>query len=596
MTKVFSVFPVLLVAVVVTTAVTTSYYSYYSYYDALARSSSFSSSSFSLLFPSPSRSLSLHDLAVRDFLGLGTRASRSVLDFIALFWLHVKPGGIYHPKEFIDTYHGHYYIEAVLVIIIARYMLQSSKRAGGGKEEAPLTEGEVDELCREWVPEGLVGEVTAFQGRWLGWGLEVVGRGAGGRVDVTYSCTMPDGGNGNTNGMSTKGRKKKTKSQCVDMTTTDFLEVSQDVSAKTAGQKTLDVIGVGSCGPRGFYGTVDVHLALEESLARFLRTEEAILYSYDAATVPSIIPAFANAKDIVVIDDGCAYAVRLGCQLSRATVVTFRHNDMEDLESVLRKVTEDERRKRKPLNRRFVVVEGVYHHTGDVADLKRIVEIKNRFKFRLLVDESLSIGTLGATGRGACEHCGVAPEDVEIVAGSLGHAVGSIGGFCAGAREMVDHQRLSGLGYCFSASLPPFLASTSCAVINEWMDDTVSLRALQKRLRGNGKAFREAFLARDTSGRYEVVGDEVSPLLHVRFAEDLDLRDAVAVDCQELKLQMAVEQALDQFGVLFTVAKYSKLDAAYRPKPSIKVALRSSMPEVDVRAAAEALIESLDAF
>ena len=511
----------------------------------------------------------------------------AVSRLFSVFWMHVKPGGIYHPKEFIDTYHGHYYIEAILVVIIARYMLQSSS---SGKAEAPLTEDEVDALCGEWEPSGLVpeGGLGGFQRRWLAWGVCVCERKPRGRVDVCVGVDVDEERKSKTD------RKGRVVRDALDMVTTDFLSVYQEAGPKAAGQKTLDVIGVGSCGPRGFYGTVDVHLELEDTLARFLRTEEAILYSYDAATVPSIIPAFANAKDIVVIDDGCAYAVRLGCLLSRAKVVSFRHNDMEDLERVLRGITEGERRKRKPLNRRFVVVEGVYHHTGDVAELKRIVEIKNRYKFRLLVDESLSIGTLGATGRGACEHCGVAPEDVEIVAGSLGHAVGSIGGFCAGAREMVDHQRLSGLGYCFSASLPPFLASTSCAVIKEWMDDTVRLRGLQKRLRGNGKAFRDAFRAGDSAGRYEVVGDETSPLLHVRFVGEIGVGDPDAIDRQELTLQMAVERALDKRGVLFTVAKYSKLDAAYRPKPSIKVALKSSQSEEDARVAGAALVESLN--
>ncbi len=491
---------------------------------------------------------------------------------VGVAWLHLKPGGIYHPREFLETYHGHYYVEVVLLVIIGRYMLQGSRRVGGGKESGPVTAEEVEALCAEWEPEGLCGEVDRFQRRWMEWGLVVLGRAGDGRLDVRA-------GDGVVRGV-------------LDLVTTDWFEVSSSEQARSAGQKTLDVIGVGSCGPRGFYGTVDVHLELEDILAKFLRTEEAILYSYDSATVPSIIPAFANAKDTLVIDDGCAYAVRLGCQLSRATVFTFRHNNMEDLERVLKKVVEDDRRKRKPLNRRFVIVEGLYHHTGDIADLKSIVEIKNRYKFRLLVDESLSIGTLGATGRGACEHCGVAPEDVEILAGSLGHGVGSIGGFCAGAREMVDHQRLSGLGYCFSASLPPYLASTSCAVIREWMDDSVRLRGLQKKLWANGAAFREAFgKAMGPSGRYEVLGDAASPLLHVRFRTAAADDDEVTE--QNLKMQVAVERALEKDKVLFTVAKYSKLDASYRPRPSIKVALKSSLSEADARLAAKSLAQSL---
>lgn len=157
---------------------------------------------------------------------------------------------------------------------------------------------------------------------------------------------------------------------------------------------------------------------------------------------------------------------------------------------------------------------------------------------------------------------------------------------------MVDHQRLSGLGYCFSASLPPYLASTSCAVIREWMDDSVRLRGLQKKLWANGAAFREAFgKAMGPSGRYEVLGDAASPLLHVRFRTAAADDDEVTE--QNLKMQVAVERALEKDKVLFTVAKYSKLDASYRPRPSIKVALKSSLSEADARLAAKSLAQSL---
>lgn len=111
------------------------------------------------------------------------------------------------------------------------------------------------------------------------------------------------------------------------------------------------------------------------------------------------------------------------------------------------------------MNRRFIIVEGIYANTGDLAPLAAIKQLKEQYKYRLLVDESMSLGVLGATGRGATEHYGLSPEDSEIIGASLGNAVASIGGFCAGEREIVDHQRLSGLGYCFSASLPPYLAS-----------------------------------------------------------------------------------------------------------------------------------------
>lgn len=498
--------------------------------------------------------------------GLGALSQVDVKDAlmerVAYIWNLLKPGGAWHPKEFLEQYHGHLVLEAILIVIIMKSMLQGSSYSGNEPKEK-LTEKEIDELCEEWEPEPLVPDVTPFQKQWL-------------EHTPVVSSTA-----GHT--MIVDGREN-----VLDFCTTNFLDWAGEESIRAAGQATLHKYGVGSCGPRGFYGTLDVHLELEDRLAAFFKTEEAILYSYDAATVPSIIPAFANAKDIVVIDDACANAVRAGCTLSRARIVTFKHNDVEDLEKTLEKITKRERKMKKPLNRRFIAVEGIYHNTGEIAPLKEIVRIKNKYKFRLIVDESLSIGVIGATGRGAVEHCGVAPEDVDIIAGSLGHAVASIGGFCAGAREMVDHQRLSGLGYCFSASLPPYLASTSKAAI-DLMTNSAVLTARQERLSKNATLCRE--LLSKESKHIDIIspkGSEISPLIHVRLAP-LNM-DASTWDDTELLLQRIVESALQHDNVLFTVAKYSKLDASFRPPPSIKITVKSSHTEKEIKAAVACLI------
>lgn len=431
------------------------------------------------------------------------------------------------------------------------------------KNKEKLTEKEIDELCEEWEPEPLVPDITPFQRQWL---------------DHTPIVSSPAGRTMTVN----------RKAHVLDFCTTNFLDLAEEDEIRAAGQATLDKYGVGSCGPRGFYGTLDVHLELEEQLAAFFKTEEAILYSYDAATVPSIIPAFANAKDIVVIDDACSNAVRAGCTLSRARIVTFKHNDIKDLEKTLDEITKREKKLRKPLNRRFIAVEGIYHNTGEIAPLQEIVRIKNKYKFRLIVDESLSIGVLGASGRGAVEHCGVAPEDVDIIAGSLGHAVASIGGFCAGAREMVDHQRLSGLGYCFSASLPPYLASTSMAALKLMADKSI-LVTRQTQLCKNAILCRK--LLSKEKKYVDIIspeGSEESPLIHVRLTP-VNM-DPATWDQTELVLQQIVESALVHDNMLFTVTKYSKLDASFRPPPSIKVSVKSSHTEKEIKAAVACLI------
>lgn len=99
---------------------------------------------------------------------------------------------------------------------------------------------------------------------------------------------------------------------------------------------------MGSCGPRGFYGTVDVHLELEKEIAAFMEADAAIIYSFDMASGSSVIPAFANQRDILVCDEAVHYPLQNGCNLSRARIEMFKHNDMDDLERVLKKIKSEE--------------------------------------------------------------------------------------------------------------------------------------------------------------------------------------------------------------------------------------------------------------
>merc|ERR1711970_1493523 len=116
--------------------------------------------------------------------------------------------------------------------------------------------------------------------------------------------------------------------------------------------------------------------------------------------------------------------------------------------------------------RRFLIVEGVYMNHGDLCPLPDLVALKNEYKLRLFVEESYSFGTLGVTGRGVTEHFDVDVNEVDLISASLEYSLGSIGGFCCGPSYIIDHQRLSGLGYCFSASLPPMLASAAIEALS----------------------------------------------------------------------------------------------------------------------------------
>ena len=192
--------------------------------------------------------------------------------------------------------------------------------------------------------------------------------------------------------------------EVLNLSSFDFLGFSQDETVRIAARSALEKYGCGSCGPRGFYGTIDQHLKIEEAMALFMGTEEAISYSDGAATVSSTIPAFVKKGDLVLCDEACCEPIRMGLKLSRGTVQYFKHNDMEDLESLMQQVADDDIKSRKRnaegMQRRFVIVEGLYRNTGDLCPLPEIVALKERYCYRLVLDESLSFGTMGGTGRG----------------------------------------------------------------------------------------------------------------------------------------------------------------------------------------------------
>jgi len=259
---------------------------------------------------------------------------------------------------------------------------------------------------------------------------------------------------------------KRTTENKKDSATTTTASIASGVgsSVKDAARAALSHYGCGSCGPRGFYGTIDVHLDLEKDYSNFLQVDGAILYSDGASTCSSTVAAFAKRGDLIIADEGIYEPLIAGVKLSRAYVKWFKHNDMDDLRNVLENVRHTDKKLKRKSNkqRRFIIVEGLYRNTGKIVPLDQLVKLKHEYNCRLILDESHSFGTLGKTGKGAMELYNVRPMfDVEITTMALENAIGSIGGITVGSDEVVDHQRLSGSGYCFSASSPPFTASAA---------------------------------------------------------------------------------------------------------------------------------------
>lgn len=239
--------------------------------------------------------------------------------------------------------------------------------------------------------------------------------------------------------------------QCLNLGTDNYLGLADHPRLEDVSVAAVRKYGVGACGPRGFYGTMDIHLALEQAIAKFLNVQETVLYAFGFSTIASAIPAYAKNTDIIFVDEQCNFAIQQGMVASRARVVKFRHNDAEHCDQLVEATLKEAKKN----VRTFLIAEGIYAKTGKMCPLKELVNIKQKYKIRLFLDESNTFGLLGSKGKGLTEYLNVDINDLDMIMVSLERAMCGYGGFCAGSSYVIDHQRLAGVGYCFSASLPP---------------------------------------------------------------------------------------------------------------------------------------------
>ncbi|CAO3573947.1 unnamed protein product [Mortierella alpina] len=452
-------------------------------------------------------------------------------------------------------------LELGLAVYAVKYML--SKKYRIDHTHVQLTEKEIDELVTEWNPEPLVQPLSEIQRMELD------------KAQVVVGAQGP------------KPKVQSTGKNLLNLASSNFLGYITNEDIKQKAIDTLHNYGVGSCGPPGFYGTLDVHINLEKDIARFLGTESAIIYAQGFSTISSVIAAFSKRGDIIVADDGCNFAVQKGTQISRSNIKWFKHNDMADLERVLESIQKETKSsKKRPLTRRFIVTEGLFQNYGDMAPLDKIMELKNKYKYRVILDESNSFGLLGKTGRGLTEVYNVSPRDVDMIVGSMANSFSANGGFCAGNKEVVDHQRLSGQAFVFSASIPAMLAVCASEAIN--ILEHGQGPKLLKELHDNATAFRNVVLSSPQS--IEISSAPVSPILHLRFPKAaLDVAGVTTRDEEKYMLQEIVDEVAAKDGVLITRAKYVESQELFLPRPSIRISICATHSRKEVEKAAQAV-------
>lgn len=206
---------------------------------------------------------------------------------------------------------------------------------------------------------------------------------------------------------------------CLNLGTHNYLGLTESNEIEKNAIATIRKYGVGSCGPRGFYGTVDVHLELEERLANYTDTEEAVVYSYGFSTISSAIAAYCKRRDLIFVDEKVNFAIQKGLDASKANIIYFKHNDANDLHSLLMKQAKiDEQNPKKAAKiKRFLIIEGIYMNTGNICPLPELVALCRQYKLRIFIDESISFGTLGEHGKGITEHFGVPKQEIDMIMG-----------------------------------------------------------------------------------------------------------------------------------------------------------------------------------
>ncbi|KAH8299773.1 hypothetical protein KR044_005784 [Drosophila immigrans] len=368
---------------------------------------------------------------------------------------------------------------------------------------------------------------------------------------------------------------------CLNLASHNYLGFLEDDDILEEACKCLRKYGVGSCGPRGFYGTMDVHLDLEDRLAKFMGLEEAIVYSYGFSTVASAIPAYAKRGDLIFVDEDVNFSIQKGLDASRSTIVYFKHNDAKDLERLLQ---EQEKRdlknpKKAQKTRRFLVVEGIYMNTGELCPLPELVALRKQFKLRLFLDETVSFGTLGSNGRGITEHLNVDRDEIDLISAGMEGSMATIGGFCVGSHFIAEHQRLSGLGYIFSASLPPMLTQAAISALDRFEREPQIFEQLQAMSRLVHKHFQRF-------SKLQLRGDELSPVKHLYVAQAQDSFET------EAKLLAKVADECIAQGVAVVQAAYLQ-DREHKPvRPSLRIAVNRLLTTDEVLGAFK-IIESV---
>jgi len=230
----------------------------------------------------------------------------------------------------------------------------------------------------------------------------------------------------------------------------NYLGLTSHPRVKQAAIKAIEKFGSGCAGSRFLNGTLEIHVELEEKLARFFRKEAGLVFATGYQTNLGTISTLVGRNDVAIIDKYDHASIIDGCRLSFGQVKKYRHNDMKDLARTLEGTKE---------KGKLIIVDGVFSMEGDIADLPNIIKLAKTYGARVMVDDAHAVGVLGEGGRGTAEHFKLEHE-VDLIMGTYSKSLAAIGGFVVGSKDVINYIKHTGRSMIFSASLPPALAAS----------------------------------------------------------------------------------------------------------------------------------------
>ena len=270
-----------------------------------------------------------------------------------------------------------------------------------------------------------------------------------------------------------------------------------------AAKAALDRYGSGCAGSRFLNGTLDLHVQLEQELAEFEGKEDCLCFSTGFTVNAGVISVVVGRGDYIICDDRDHASIVDGRRLSFARPLHYKHNDMEDLENILKTLPYEAVK--------LIVVDGVVSMEGDLCKLPQLVELKHKYNCSLMVDEAHGLGVFGREGRGVCDHFGLTDE-VDLIMGTFSKSLASIGGFIAGDKDTINYLRHTCRTYIFSASNTPAATAAAREALHIMRQEPERLKNLWNVTNYALKRFREEGFE---------IGETESPIIPL-YVHDID--------------------------------------------------------------------------